>query len=458
MPAHNSINVAVDLVTIAVLCVLMVAAILRPREGERNVLFIVAVLLQGIAVAADLLAWELAGWPGSPLLLQAHVSNMVACTVAPLACLAFAALGYTLATGYRQVRGVAARVLCCATVLIAFIELCLPLAGMFAPVFDEASRAVAFSGDFLYGLPYNLMILQLLLVFAMIMLQPVYTPLWRSGMALVLFGVPFAGFVLEIVVPAIALSYPAMAVALLISCAAMQREQEEQLSYKELELSRARNAALMAQIEPHFVANSLLAIEQLCVEDPSRAREAVQSFARYLRDNFEAMGEEGVIALSREIAHAKSYVALEMADPSNNVSVRFCISEDAQFALVPPLSVQPLVENAVRHGVGRRREGGTVWVVAAVEEPQNMLVVTVQDDGVGFNVRELERGRKNSDGSLAIGSLKGGRSLGLRNVRERLDLICQGTLDVASGPNGTCVTMRVPQDVARKRVAHGGVS
>ncbi len=150
-------------------------------------------------------------------------------------------------------------------------------------------------------------------------------------------------------------------------------------------------------------------------------------FSEYLRGNLNAMTNDRLIPFTQELEHIRCYLALEQADPASQVKVDYQL-EDTEFCL-PQLTVQPLVENAVRHGVKMKPEGGTV-TISTKQTPDGWLV-TVRDDGVGFDAVTPQQKQR--------------RSVGLENVRVRLAAQCGGTLHIETGEWGTTATVFLPK-------------
>ncbi len=186
---------------------------------------------------------------------------------------------------------------------------------------------------------------------------------------------------------------------------------------------------MMSQIQPHFLFNTLSTIQALCVKEPQTAVYAIEQFGVYLRKNLESLNQTDLIPLSRELEHTRAYAQIEQLRFSN-IQVDYDIQElDVR---VPALSIQPLVENAIRHGV-RGREKGRVTVSARREGDENLIVI--RDNGTGFDAGAIHE--------------KDGRHIGIANVRSRLEQMCGGTLDIDSRiGEGTTITMHLP--VARE--------
>lgn len=212
-----------------------------------------------------------------------------------------------------------------------------------------------------------------------------------------------------------------------------------QLELGELEASRTALAqaelrALRAQISPHFVYNALGAIASFISTDPERARDLVLDFADFTRYSFRGRGD--FTTLADELRSIHSYVELERARFGERLAVTLQIAPESLTAVIPFLSVQPLVENAVRHGLEPQERGGTIVITARDEGTQTEI--TVEDDGVGMDpavVRELLTSR-------------GSEHVGLRNVDRRVRQLYgdDHALDIETAPgSGTLVRLRVPR-------------
>jgi two-component system LytT family sensor kinase len=214
-----------------------------------------------------------------------------------------------------------------------------------------------------------------------------------------------------------------------------------QLVLAELGESRARLAlaevrALRAQISPHFVCNALTTISSFVRTDPEEARELLVEFAEYTRYSFRTAGE--FTTLAEELTNIERYLILEKARFGDRLQVKLRIAPEVLPVVLPFLSLQPLVENAVRHGLTSKANGGTVSVIA--RDSGVDCVITVEDDGVGMDPARL---RDQMDGSHLSGA-----HVGLGNVHDRLRTAFgdECGLVVETGPGaGTKVSLRVPK-------------
>ncbi|WP_448003168.1 sensor histidine kinase [Agromyces bauzanensis] len=200
-------------------------------------------------------------------------------------------------------------------------------------------------------------------------------------------------------------------------------------------LAEAELRALRAQISPHFVYNALGAIASYISTDPERARDLLLDFADFIRYTFRRQGE--FTTLAEELKSVHSYVELERARFEERLSVTLRIAPETLATVIPFLSLQPLVENAIRHGLEPREHGGTI--VIAARDDGTHTEITVDDDGVGMEPAELRA-------LLTVGEPTD--HVGLRNVDSRVRGIYgdDHALVVETNPGaGTMVRMRIPK-------------
>lgn len=212
-----------------------------------------------------------------------------------------------------------------------------------------------------------------------------------------------------------------------INAATKAKELEMEKIVLNAELAESRISTMMSQIRPHFIYNTLGSIEQLCDLDPKKAGELVHDFAKYLRGNFGELDNPKPILMSQEMDHVHHYVSIE------NVrfpDMTFSFEMNSEDFHIPALTVQPIVENAIKHGLMRLQKGGTIRVVSY--ETDTDYCVSVVDDGVGFDTGLLLDERKH---------------VGLRNIRERLKAMVNGTIEIQSTVGvGTTVLIKIPKE------------
>ena len=205
--------------------------------------------------------------------------------------------------------------------------------------------------------------------------------------------------------------------------AAIQRERL--LRTRELELREAKVQTMISQIRPHFLYNTLVSIYDLCRDEPEQAMSAILDFTRYLQANFTALATAELISFREELKHTKAYVSTELLLFGDHLSVEY----DTAFTAfrLPPLTLQPIVENAVKYGVGKGHS--PEHIIIRSRSTEGGAEIIVEDDGTGYDPQP-----------------DGGVHVGLGNVRERLAMMCGGTLEIAPrSSGGTVVTVFVPR-------------
>jgi hypothetical protein len=213
-----------------------------------------------------------------------------------------------------------------------------------------------------------------------------------------------------------------------INTLAKAKELETEKIVLNAQLTESRVSTMMSQIRPHFIYNTLGSIEQLCNIDPQKAGELVHNFAKYLRGNFGELDNSKPILMSQEMEHVRHYISIEnVRFPDMTFSFEMK-SNDFQ---IPALTIQPIVENAIKHGLMKLQKGGTIHVVSY--ETDTHYCVRVNDDGVGFDTDVLLDERKH---------------IGIRNIRGRLKAMVNGTLEIESTEGvGTKVLIMIPKEV-----------
>lgn len=220
-------------------------------------------------------------------------------------------------------------------------------------------------------------------------------------------------------------------------CVSMLYRKVKENRELERRLRRSRAELMASQIKPHFIYNTLNSIRALIRLDPNAAQQAVYDFSIYLRSNLDNVGDRELIPFSEELRHIRAYLDIEKIRFEERLNVVMDIQ--TSMFLVPPLSIQPLVENAVKHGICTKVSGGTVTIRSY--EEKNVYVVEVEDDGAGFNVSSLDLGDDTDDDVISSES-DTDIHIGLKNIRFRLQEITGGSLKIESHPGkGTKVTV-----------------
>lgn len=206
------------------------------------------------------------------------------------------------------------------------------------------------------------------------------------------------------------------------------KELEREKLVLNTQLTQSRVSTMMSQIRPHFIYNTLGSIEQLCELDPPKAGELVHNFAKYLRGNFAELDNLKPILMSQEMEHVHYYVNIEK---TRFPDMTFTFEMNSNNFYIPALTIQPIVENAIKHGLMKLSKGGTIKVVSY--ETEQSYCIRVEDDGAGFDTTVLLDEREH---------------VGLRNIRERLKAMVNGRLEIESViGKGTKVLVTIPKEV-----------
>lgn len=202
-------------------------------------------------------------------------------------------------------------------------------------------------------------------------------------------------------------------------------EKNRELAEKERELTERRIASMMSQIRSHFIFNVLTTISGYCKIDPKKADNALIRFSRYLRKNIRIIEEEGLIDFDVELEQLEDYIALEQLRFEDRI--RFEKEIGTSSFQLPPLTIQPIVENAIKHGLIGAGRSGTICL--HTKRTTDCVEITVMDDGIGFVPEQC-------------GSEE---SVGIRNVRYRLENMVGGSLSIKSTfGEGTKVMIKIP--------------
>ena len=193
------------------------------------------------------------------------------------------------------------------------------------------------------------------------------------------------------------------------------------------QLADSRISIMLSQIQPHFMHNMLTTIMYMCRTEPEEAEKTVGQFADYLRANMDSLTLKQCIQFETELKHVKTYWSLEEKRFEDKIRAVYDIQENS--FMLPSLTIQPIVENAVKHGM---RKGKQLTVTIRTYSDVNNYYVEINDDGRGFDVNAFE-----NDGKSHIG---------IKNVQQRLKMMCGGELMVNSVPDqGTDAVIKIPK-------------
>lgn len=238
---------------------------------------------------------------------------------------------------------------------------------------------------------------------------------------------PILAFCLGVLFPGYHFLFPAWAISLNLNNSFIMMDSERKLAETEKHLGLTRAAQMALQMQPHFIFNTLSSIESLCQTDPQTAAECVENLAGYLRGNIDAMTVEGLIPFDEEMQHIRQYIALEQADPSRQFSFEYEL--DVRDFSLPALTVQPLVENAVKHGALTRRDGSG-RVVLTTEKIGRTIRIIVTDNGTESSLTDAQRETN---------------GIGIEYTRKRIETVCGGSLNIIHDECGTRAVILIPQ-------------
>lgn len=189
----------------------------------------------------------------------------------------------------------------------------------------------------------------------------------------------------------------------------------EEYMHQQRKIAEQRANIMVLQMRPHFIYNSLMGIYYLCDQDADKAKQVTLDFTTYLRKNFAAIASENTIPFSEELEHTRAYLAIEQAQFEDSLFVSFD-TPHISFR-VPPLTLQPIVENAVVHGM--RTSNAPIHISIVTRKTDMASEIIVEDDGSGFQTTD------NNEPHIA-----------LNNIRNRLDMMCNGTLSISPRKEG----------------------
>ena len=195
--------------------------------------------------------------------------------------------------------------------------------------------------------------------------------------------------------------------------------------HQQREIANQRANVMILQMRPHFIYNTMMGIYYLCDQDSQKAKQVTLDFTTYLRKNFDALASEDTVPFKDELEHTRAYLAVEQAQFEDSLFVSF----DTPHTLfrLPPLTLQPIVENSVKHGMAASDDPMHITIVTRQTDTTSEIIV--EDDGPGFGSVD------NNEPHIA-----------LKNIRERLKLMCNGTLEISPREGGgTSVKVTIPE-------------
>lgn len=228
---------------------------------------------------------------------------------------------------------------------------------------------------------------------------------------------PLVAIILQNAFKGYAIAYLSIIIAIEIMFFFLNVQKNILLAEEQQKSKEAQIRVMMSQIQPHFVYNSLSSISTLISIDPDRAQRALDDFTEYLRHNISSLTETKLIPFESELNHIVTYVNLEKVRFNDRVNIVYDIGISNFY--VPPLSIQPIVENAIKHGILKKVEGGTI--IFKTRETDKAYIVEVKDNGVGFKMEDV--------------GFENNVHFGINNIKYRLETMCNGKLEINSEIN-----------------------
>ena len=283
-------------------------------------------------------------------------------------------------------------------------------------------------------------------IIAIVLINLIYVIRWRERLS----RKTFLSFLIAILPLTVTLFvqlfidvFPLIDICIIISALSMYglivSDQIEQDRLYRQEIARQRASVMVLQMRPHFIYNTMMSIYSLINLDPQKARQVTSDFTDYLRKNFNAVASENPVPFSSELEHTRAYLAVEQAQHEEMLIVEYD-TQYTQFRL-PPLTLQPIAENAVKHGMDPYV--GPLKVRIRSYHENSVSVIIVEDNGSGFKTTG-----DNASGIDGLNTSEDNASesySALTNIRQRLKLMCDGNLEIAPrNGGGTVVTITIP--------------
>lgn len=247
---------------------------------------------------------------------------------------------------------------------------------------------------------------------------------------------PFCAVLFQTVNYGLSILYPFCLLGAVLVYSNIYTQRSRKIAEQQAKITEQNMSIMVSQIQPHFLYNTLTTISNLCSKDPEAAEEATVLFSQYLRGNLDSLGKREPVPFNAELNHVKIYLNLEQKRFGDRLNVVYQINE-SHFS-VPALSLQPIVENSVKHGICEKNEPGTVAI--STHDDGDYYLIVIEDDGVGFD----PTAPKKEDGRSHVG---------MQNTLERLHTMCDAKVGVYSSPGNGCRTeIRIPKNKkAQKR-------
>ena len=204
---------------------------------------------------------------------------------------------------------------------------------------------------------------------------------------------------------------------------------QREIAAQQREIAQQRASIMVLQMRPHFIYNTMTSIYCLCSRDPEKAQRVVMDFTTYLRKNFTAVASDAPVPFTSELDHTRAYLAVEQAQYAKSLIVEY--DTPHTFFRVPPLTLQPIVENAIKHG--RDPNADPLRISIRTRHTDAGAEIMVEDNGPGFDPSDESKPHTT-----------------LNNIRQRLEMMCGGSMTIQPREGGgTVVKVTIPDSAAK---------
>lgn len=421
------VNVAIGIVGLVLTILIFFACSAEKNKDKQMKLFLIILLLNGTIHIADILSWLFDG--NKELTIFLYIITTITYMFGYMIEMLFT---YYLLIFFKQRSKVSMNVGHVIT-FFCFLEIVLLIISLHNGIFFFYQNGIYQRGKlFWLSQIYPVAILIVDLILVLKHRKVLKSKELISFLSYIMF--PTVALLLKIPFRSVTLTYIAATFAMLIVYLGVYAEQNKRLKESEMELASMRVSIMLSQIQPHFLYNSLSTIQALCTRNPEQARDALGDFSKFLRGNMDSLSSQKPIHFSRELEHVKHYLNLEKIRFRDKMEIKYEIEEDDFF--LPALTMQPIVENAVKYGIGNAENGGTIIIRTKAEEKAIKIIIV--DNGVGFQADSINDLPIKNDGRSHIG---------LTNVKSRIQKMVHGDLELYSKENvGTVVTITIPKE------------
>lgn len=422
LPQDDLFDIGACFFGLIILIAISIMMAFERKEGDETTVFfyllMILLFLEGASDINSTLVEGKANWN-----LVNVVSNTLEFSFMPLIVFVFWNYQNSLYSEFNKVDKMMTRFLFGFVLLdIVFIGLNIPFGYLFT-INDE--------GHLLYSNGYVLSLIVPVLLIAGCFVSNILRKMeLRRRFVLIFFCLsPLAGGVLSFFFPHFSFIYLILVLETLLMYGIISLDKNLEIASTKEKVVEKESQLLVSQINPHFVYNTLSAISSLCSINPELAQETTNKFSDYLRANMAAMNKNSPIPFVEELKHVETYAWIEELRFGKRIKVNFDIGE-TDF-LVPALSIQPMVENAIKHGLSKKESGGSVTVKTYSEN--GFAVISIIDDGTGFDIKSVGK-----DGKLHIG---------IKNVSNRIETMVGGTFAIESKiGEGTKIIISIPKE------------